>query len=296
MERIKQALELARQEREKKAQENGGSITASTRPKVVSVDEITYQETKSIPTPKSFLKNKHIIADENNSAYVEAYKILRTQVLQRMRENNWNVLGITSPNSGEGKTLTAINLAISLAKELDCTVLLVDADLRHPRVHSSFNLHPEYGLSDYLINDVPVSKLLINPQDIPHFVILPGGKPLSNSSEMLGSPKMSALVEDLKTRYPSRIVLFDLPPLLSVADTIAFSPYVDATLLVVENGKTTQDELNNSVSLLESTNVIGTVLNNAGLNQDDRKKMPGWSSIIIDLFKSGFSNKRLLQK
>ncbi|MCK4826238.1 exopolysaccharide biosynthesis protein, partial [bacterium] len=172
MERIKQALELARQEREKLA--GNSSVSGSpTRGAAVSVENIEYQETKSVPTPSGFLRNKYIIAGQESGSYVEAFKILRTQVLQRMHDNDWNVLAITSPNNNAGKTLTAINLGISLAQELDYTVLMVDADLRDPKMHTYFDLHPEFGLSDYLTNDVPISKMLINPQDIPHFVMLP---------------------------------------------------------------------------------------------------------------------------
>ncbi|MDH5436885.1 MAG: hypothetical protein OEX83_09000, partial [Gammaproteobacteria bacterium] len=128
------------------------------------------------------------------------------------------------------------------------------------------------------------------------FVMLPGGKALSNSSEMLSSPKMSQLVEELKNRYPSRIVIFDLPPLLSVSDAIAFSPYIDAALLVVENGESKEDDVKSSLELLGTTNVIGTVLNKANITDEDRARIPGWFSIIKDLFRSGFNNKRLLGK
>ena len=106
---------------------------SSSSGRTIPVDHIEYQETKSVPTPSVFLQNKHIIAGQQSGAYVDAFKILRTQVLQRMRDHGWNVLGVTSPNSDAGKTLTAINLGISLAQELDYTVLMVDADLRHPK-------------------------------------------------------------------------------------------------------------------------------------------------------------------
>jgi Mrp family chromosome partitioning ATPase len=95
---------------------------------------------------------------------------------------------------------------------------------------------------------------------------LPGGKPLTNSAEMLNSQKMARLVEELKARYPSRIILFDLPPLLGAADALAFSPYVDAALLVVENGKTQKNDVKQAIGLLQGTKVIGTVLNKSSAN------------------------------
>ncbi len=263
MERIKQALEKARLER----QRSGAVYTpVSGSGKATTFEPIAYTHTRTMGVAKNIMREKRVIAGFEQNAFTEAYKILRTQVLQRLCEKNWNSLAITSPGLNEGKTLTAINLAISLSMEVNYTVLLVDADLRHPNVHSYFGIDTEYGLSDYLTADKPLSELLVHPDEIPGFVILPGGKPLANSAEMLSSPKMIKLVEELKARYPSRIILFDLPPLLSAADTLAFSPYVDAALLVIEDAKTLAEEAKRAVDLLHGTNVIGTVLNKSGVN------------------------------
>ncbi|MEO5630959.1 MAG: CpsD/CapB family tyrosine-protein kinase [Nitrospiraceae bacterium] len=204
------------------------------------------------------------MATHDRGPFVDAFKILRTQVMQRLRENNWNVLGVTSPGHGEGKTLTAVNLAVSLAMETTQTVLLVDANLRNPSVHEVFGLDECPGLADYLLDNQPLEDLLVHP-GIGHFVLLPGGRAIFNSTEILTSPKMLALVEELKYRYPSRIVIFDLPPLLHTADVIAFSPYTDALLLVVEEGKTTAEEVQRALSLVKNSRpVLGTVLNKAG--------------------------------
>jgi protein-tyrosine kinase len=263
MERIKQALEKARLERQK----SGGSIAPQSSSGGLDMPgQVTYTQTRTAQVQRSHLREKHIISGFDQGAFTDAYKILRTQVLQRLHERGWNSLAITSPGISEGKTLTAINLAISLAMEVNYTVLLVDADLRHPSVHSYFDIEAEYGLSDYLTTDKPLSELLVHPEGISGFVILPGGKPLTNSAEMLNSPKMVRLVEDLKTRYPSRIVLFDLPPLLSAADALAFSPYVDAALLVLEEGKTQSEDARRAIDLLDPEKVIGTVLNKSWTN------------------------------
>jgi len=262
MERIKQALEKARLERQHGSVPGPTPTSGNTG---VS-GSVTYTHTRTVDVARSFLQEKRVISGIEQNAFTDAYKILRTQVLQRLREKGWNSLAITSPGFNEGKTLTSINLAISLAMEVNYSVLLVDADLRHPSVHTYFGLNEERGLSDYLTADVPLSELLIHPAGIPRFVILPGGKPLSNSSEMLNSPKLVRLVEELKTRYPSRIVLFDLPPLLNAADALAFSPYVDAALLVIEEGKTQAQNVQHAVGLLQGTALIGTVLNKSVSN------------------------------
>ena len=258
MERIKQALEKARLERQRT---EGTSVSPHASSVGGAPGQVTYTRTRSAEVQTGLLRERRIISRDEQDAFADAYKILRTQVLQRLQEKNWNSLAITSPGINEGKTLTAINLAISLAMEVNYTVLLVDADLRHPSVHGYFEIEAECGLSDYLTSDKPLSELLVHPEGIPGFVILPGGKPLTNSAEMLNSPKMARLVEELKARYPSRVVLFDLPPLLSAADAMAFVPYVDATLLVIEEGKTQAEDAKRAIGLLDPEKLIGSVLN-----------------------------------
>jgi len=259
MEKIKQALEKARNERKSKHAVNG--IQPAGNASEISL--IEYTQTQSVEIPQETMQDNRIIHALDPSRFTDAVKILRTQVLQRLDENGWSTLAITSPNTCEGKTLTAVNLGISIAMEVDYTVLLVDTNLQHPNVHEYFGITSSYGLSDYLIDDVPVQEMLINPDGLDRFVLLPGGKSLMNSSEMLGSPKMSALVKELKNRYPKRIILFDLPPLLSTSDALAFIPYTDATLLVLEDDKTKTDDVLRAIDILSSTNVIGTVLNKA---------------------------------
>ena len=227
---------------------------------------IVYTRTRSLDIPLSVLRERRVMTAYDKGPFVDAFKILRTQVMHRLRENDWNVLGVTSPDQGEGKTLTAVNLAVSLAMETTQTVLLVDANLTQPSVHEVFGLDDRDcpGLTDYLLDDEPLEDLLVHP-GIDRFVLLPGGGAVSNSTEILTSPKMLALVEELKHRYQSRIVIFDLPPLLHTADVLAFSPYTDALLLVVEEGKTTAEEVQRAMSLVRKSHpLLGTVLNKAG--------------------------------
>lgn len=272
MDRIRTALDLYREVK--------GTSATEAPPKRSSEQgvppPITYTRTKSLSVPRAVLQGHRVMAAYNKGAFVDAYKILRTQVTHRLRENGWNVVGVTSPGYGEGKTLTAINLAVSLAMETTQTVLLVDSDLQDPTVHKVFGVQDCLGLADYLLDDLPVEDLLVHP-GIGRFVLLPGGRAISNSTEILTSPKMVALVEELKHRYPSRFVVFDLPPLLHTADVLAFSPYTDALLMVVEEGKTTGEELQRALGLVrDSRPVLGTVLNKAGrasLSLGDMKAM-----------------------
>ncbi len=240
---------------------------APSRAGKAPVEEIVYTQTRTIDIADEVLRERRVLAGFERGAFLDSYKILRTQVMHRLREHGWNVLGITSPGKQEGKTLTAVNLAISLAMDTTQTVLLVDADLTNPSAHHAFGLEECGGLVDYLLDGIPVEHLLIHP-GIGRFVLMPGGRAIQHSAEALTSPKMASLVEEFKHRYPSRIVLFDLPPLLQTADVLAFSPYTDALLLVVEDGKTSREDIERALQLVKgSTPVLGTVLNKAGKAQ-----------------------------
>jgi len=261
MERIKKALDKAREQRTSGKQAKSEAASPAARRQAVS-DQIAYTQTRQVKVREEVLREHRIIsAVDPDSEFAQSYKILRTRILQQMRKNDWNVLAVTSPGENEGKSLTAINLAISMAMEVTGTVLLVDANLRQPRIHRLFGFKAKSGLSDYLLDQADVPEILVNT-GIDRFVILPGKHALENPAEMLGSPQMVSLVEELKTRYPSRVVVFDLPPVLTAADVLAFSPFVDTTLLVVEDGKTQAEEVVRARDfILKSSNIIGTVLN-----------------------------------
>lgn len=223
---------------------------------------VVYTHTRSIPVSTEVLGRNRVITGLNDPSVVNAYKMLRTQTLLRMRGNGWRTLAVTSAVSGEGKTLTAVNLAISLARDVNQTVLLVDLDLHRPSIARYFGYEPTYGLRDFLLDDVPLSEILITPQ-VERLSILPGGKPLGESSELLATPKMVRLAQELKSRYEGRIVIYDMPPLLDADDVLVFSPCFDAALFVVQEGKTRKTDLRNAMGMLEHIPVVGTVLNRA---------------------------------
>ena len=221
-----------------------------------------YTKTKVVQHQPHHLQHNRIIAGFKPGPWLESYKMLRTRCLQLMDANKWNTLAITSPSSGSGNSLTAANLAISIAMEFNRSVLLVDANFQNPGISQLFNIDNNVGLDRYLLNDIALPDLLINP-GINGLVVLPAGQAILNSAEMLRSPKMVELVQELKQRYPSRIIIFDLPPLLSHDDTLGFIPAVDCTLLVSVEGYTKTEELKKSATLLKDLNVLGTVFNKA---------------------------------
>ncbi|MCB1797287.1 MAG: CpsD/CapB family tyrosine-protein kinase [Gammaproteobacteria bacterium] len=262
MERIKEALERARGQRDEAGPASarpGAKSTPRSHDKAPVEQKIVYTQTRTLEPDLDWLRRHRVIAGPADPV-ANHYSVLRTHVLQRMRANNWRALAVTSPNEGAGKTLTAINLAISMAREANHTVLLVDLDLKRPSIHRYLWQEKLPGISDHILEDTPLPELLVNP-GIERLVVLPGHKALTHSSEMLSSPKMVNLVEDLKNRYPSRLVIFDMPPMLACDDVLAFSPYFDAALLVVAEGDTQKGDLKKSLELLGKTELLGTVLN-----------------------------------
>jgi Mrp family chromosome partitioning ATPase len=209
---------------------------------------------------RDILRKHRIIAGLDSSEYVDAYKVLRTRVIQKMRENGWRTLAVTSPNTKAGTTVCAINLSIGLALEVNQTVLLVDANLRNPSIHKYLGITPKYCLADYLVDNIPIHDLIINPTAFDQLRILTGNRPLLDSAEMLSSPRMTLLAESLKNHDASRLIVYDLPN-LQTADSLAFIPLADAVLLVIEAGSTTEEELARAFEHLHGMQVIGTVLN-----------------------------------
>jgi capsular exopolysaccharide synthesis family protein len=269
MERIKQAMERARQERESgttSTADTGSTIDPARLPLEAgnggagAPPHISYTQTRIVRVDPQVLRRNRVISGTSDPAVVDAYRMLRTRVLQRMHEKGWRSLAITSAGPNEGKTLTAVNLALSLAMDVNHTVMLVDLDLRRPSVHRLFGYEPKVGVADYLFSDIPLSSVLFTPS-VERLVVLPGGTKLDNSSEMLSMPRTREMVEDITKYYPERIVLFDLPPILMVDDALAFAPFVDAFMLVVEEGETAKPALKQATELLKNTNLLGTVLN-----------------------------------
>ena len=210
--------------------------------------------------PNHQLERKRIIAGFYNNPQSAVFRMLRTQVLKKMRSNRWQTLAVTSPTAGEGKSVVAANLAMAIAMELNQTVLLVDMDLRNPSISNYFGLNAQVGLKDYLSGDLKLSEVLINP-GIKRLVILPGVGRAEDSAELLSSPKMASLVADIKSQYDSRVIIFDVPPVLQTDDVSLAASYFDSTLLVLEDGKNTESNITKSLQMLEGSPLLGTVVN-----------------------------------
>ena len=190
-----------------------------------------------------------------------AYKMLRTQVLRRLKELKATTLAVLSASNGEGKTLSAINLAVAIAADPGYTALLVDLDLRNPNVHRRFGFEPELGVEDCIEQGREVRDAMVQVAGYDRLVLLPARGRVELSSELLATERMSELVLELRTRYPNRIVIFDLPPVLLADDALAFSRNIQAGLFVVAEGVTIREDIARSMALLRHVPIVGTVLN-----------------------------------
>ncbi len=235
-----------------------GATTPDRMPRLDPAD-ITYTQTRVVNVPPNVLEQARIVTSrDQHDAVANAYKVLRTQVLQRLVARDWRTVAVVSPAAGEGKTLTAINLGLHLASTRSHTALLVDADWRRPSVHRYFGYTPTRDVYDCVRGHCAVDEALINP-GVPRFCVLPCREPVPEASEQLAG--LGSFVKELADRYSNRIVLFDLPPLLATDDAMSFLPLVDCALLVVEEGRTQRADIIRSIELIGPERLLGTVLN-----------------------------------
>ena len=226
------------------------------------IDQIRYNNTTVVKLDTACLERHRIVSHAKNNAYSNIFDSLRTQVLQKMEENNWRTIAVVSPTPAAGKTFVSINLAISIAHQPQKTVVLVDLDLRRPKVASYLGLHSEKSMNDYLQGNAQLKDTMVSPS-IPGMVVIPTMRPVAKSAEVLSSNKVVNLIQELRGRYESRIVIFDAPPILNSDDAMVLVPQVDCFLLVIANGMSTKSEIEETMYHLPQEKLLGVVFNKA---------------------------------
>ena len=221
---------------------------------------------KPVELDPDILTRHRVIADAQQTNSASSYKMLRTRMLQRLRSSDWSRIAVTSARRNAGKTLTAVNTAISLAREPNQQVMLVDLDLRRPALGEYLGIHHPFGISDFLRGKATVEQILVRP-NIDRLLVVPNNDSFDNSSEMLSSQRMVEFVRLISEPVNASIVLFDLPPLLEADDFLAFSSQIDALLLVVCEGETRRADLQQALDLTRDMNLLGLVLNKS--REDD---------------------------
>ena len=205
------------------------------------------------------------------SLAAEQYRQLRTRLSHAEGASTLRTVLITSPQKGEGKSVTAANLALTMAQELQRRVILVEADLRKPSLQNLFGLPPGPGLAEYLSGAVELKDVMRFLPDHNLTVIHAGNAP-TNPAELLGSTAMRRLLDQLRTRFDR--VLLDTPPVLPLADVAVLAPLVDGTLMVVRAGVTPKPAIENALRAFDSSRLLGVVLNESGMEQDYRYEAP----------------------
>jgi protein-tyrosine kinase len=239
-------------------------------PAVAPADLSHARRFKSLQLDPDVLERNCILPGVNDPSALRAYKILRTRITKRLEAQQWRSFGVTGLSPGDGKTLTSINLAITLAQNVNTWVFLVDLDLRRGQVARSLGItggQGEPGLSDYLLGDASVDDIIYTP-GIERLAIVPNFQPIADSSETLMTTRMAELLQALERETPRRIIIFDLPPLLASDDVIAFAPQVDSMLLVVSEGSTGRAQLESAKETLSEMNLLGVVLNKSAETSD----------------------------
>ena len=208
------------------------------------------------------LEANRIIAQDDTDARSRFFDILRTQVLQAMDEKNLKILGITSPSPACGKTVTSINLALSIARQPERSAFLVDMDLQKPQIANYLGIDCQDGLISVLEGRTDLWNASVMARAGKYGItVLPAEKPTSGSSAWMTSREMSTILQEIRRDYSSDTIIVDLPPMLASDDVIAILPQLDCILLVAAIGKTTVAEVEECNRYLQSTDVIRLVLN-----------------------------------
>ena len=205
--------------------------------------------------------------DAGVSSISEEYQQIKRRLLGNMvpgmapNANSPNLIMVTSSVPSEGKTFTSVNLSMSIAAEIDHTVLAIDTDIAKRDLTRTFNALGQPGIFDVLSDDSMDLSDVILRTNIPNFVLIPAGLNSDGSTELLASARMNEICQELATRYHDRVVIFDTPPVLATSAALALTPKMGQVVLVVEAGKTKQETLSEALGLIGESRITGLVLN-----------------------------------
>lgn len=255
MDAIKQAVELARSA-DKGPRQNAGGLADLSRSDAAAV------AIREVRLSDAHLSENRIVAQASSSPQGRYYDMLRTQVLQEMDKKNWQFLAVTSATPACGKTVTACNLAMSIARLPEHAAMLVDLDMHKPRVSEYLGIKPSATVSNVLEGTATLSEAIVHARIGPNsLIVLPGSPLTSGASEWMASQTMAGVLQTIKREFRSRTVIYDLPPMLTGDDVISILPRMDAVLLVAGIGITSVSDLKECQKHLQRTPIIRVVVN-----------------------------------
>ena len=229
------------------------------------------------PTTRAYELDRHLVAALAPTCLAaEQYRSLRTRIKRAEANRSIRTMVITSPAKGDGKSLTAANLALTMGQEFQQRILLMDADLRRPSVQTLFGLGDGPGLSDVLMGGAELDDVLVTLPEY-HVTLLPAGAQPSHPAEMLGSASMRRVLDTLRTQFDR--ILIDMPPVAPLADLQIVAPLVDGVLMIVRAGVTPKPAIEQALAGLDMSKVLGLVLNESGGTMASKQAYEGYGYI-----------------
>jgi protein-tyrosine kinase len=270
MDKVRQALDRAREERAAIAAGGAQGVLVADEPGPAHapgddgrLSQPSAALARALAVGADLLERNRVLQADDRSEAAQAFRMLRTQVLQRMREHGWRTLGIVSARSLDGKTTVAANLAVAISADPRHTAVLVDLDLHRPAVARLFGASGAEGIDEVLHERATVDSVMLRPTGIDRLRLLPAQDSGQRASAgLVARPSCEALLAELKGRYTNRIIVVDMPPVLDNDDALTLAPLCDCLLFVVSEGRTARADVSRALTLLGATPVLGTVLNN----------------------------------
>jgi len=204
------------------------------------------------------------LLDNKNKVLTEEIRNIKRSILKKAfhdNEHNNNVIMITSALPGEGKTFISTNLALSIAMELDRSVLLIDADVLRGGIIDILGIERNIGLTDYLMDKSLNIATIINKTNIPKLSFISPGTKSTNTAELFASDRMRKLIDHLAERYDDRVIILDTPPLLATSDASFLANISDQIIVIVDSETTTEQRLNEALSQLDNLASVSLLLN-----------------------------------
>lgn len=283
MERIKVAIERAKASRNEAAQPAQKGSSGKSKPaasmarhkpdhsdRIEAAHALPDPEIRKVPVDRARLEDLRIFSFDGKDVRSAHFDMLRTRVLQLMDAEGWRKIAITSPTPGCGKSVIALNLTLSIARLSDRSVSLIDLDLRKPQIANYLGMADLKGITNMLAGRCQLDEALVAPVlGNQKLAILAESRPVANSTELVASDSMKNLVKELSESNPKRILVFDLPPILSSDDMLAFLPQVDCVLVIAAVGQSTIDQVGKCERLIAQSNFLGVVLNKSSASDAD---------------------------
>ena len=264
MSRIDKAIELASKKKQCTAQSIAPLRMDPRETEEHSIGAAGYDKVQSIPVDNPLFAP----LDDPNGLAAEQYKKLRSLIIRNASRDDFkNSLLVTSAVPSEGKSLTTLNLALSLARATDYSVVLIDTDLRNPQLHQMLDIEPKYGLVHYLREEVQVEKIM-HKLGLGNLCLIPAGEIVQDPLALLTSMRMKNLVRELKSRYQDRFIILDTPPVLPFADLRVLGELVDNVLFVCREGHSNLDQIEQGLEAVSEFNLLGIVCNDMTMAQN----------------------------